>query len=352
MRARAWIALGVAALGIVAVGTWWLAGRDAAADRDGDEARSVTATVERRDLIDRETVDGTLGYDDAITLSAPVVGTLTALPDEGATIGRGAPLYEVDGVPVPLLFGDTPAWRTLSVGVDDGVDVLQLERNLAALGYGDGLDVDRRFDGDTAEAVRDLQADLGVDETGVVTFGSIAFLRGERRVGAHLAQVGQALAPGTGVVETTSTRPVVTVDLPATQRELAVVGEEVTVTMPDDREVTGVVRRVGTVAAVSSDDPTGEPTIEVVVSIRPSDVEGGLDGAPVDVGFASDVQDDAVAAPVTALLALAEGGYALEVVADDGSTRLVGVEVGVFADGWVAVDGDGIEPGVEVVVAA
>ncbi len=351
MRARGWIALAVAVVAIAA-GTWWLTARGDTETDDGGETPVVTASVERRDLVDRETFDGTLGYDDPTTLTSVVAGTLTALPEEGSTIGRGRALFEVDGVEVPLLFGEVPAWRTLSVGIDDGVDVLQLERNLVALGYGDDLEVDDRFDDDTAQAVADLQEELDLDETGVVLLGSVVFLPRERRMGSHAAQVGHALAPGAAIAETTSTRPVVTVDMPATRRDLVTVGDEVAVTMPDDREVTGTVRRVGAVASVSPDDPTGEPTIEVVVSIRPSDVEGGLDGAPVDVGFASDVQDDAVAAPVTALLALAEGGYALEVVVDDGSTRLVGVEVGVFADGWVAVDGDGIEPGVEVVVAA
>ena len=53
--------------------------------------------------------------------------------------------------------------------------------------------------------------------------------------------------------------------------------------------------------------------------------------------------------PVEALLALAEGGYAVEV--DDGgaATHLVGVELGVFADGWVEVTGD-VEAGDQVVV--
>jgi peptidoglycan hydrolase-like protein with peptidoglycan-binding domain len=267
-------------------------------------------------------------------------------------VRRGEVLYAVDGVGVPLLFGDTPAWRSLGSGMSDGVDVLQLERNLVALGYGDDLEVDQAFDAETAAAIEDWQADRGVDDTGVLALGSFAFLPGERRVGGHVAQVGQGLTPGAAVTDTTSTRPAVTVDLPATQRDLASRGEEVTVTMPDDREVIGKIRRVGSVASVPVDDPTAEPTIEVVVSIRRADADEGLDGAPVDVGFASDVQEDAIAVPVAALLALAEGGYALEVVAEDGSTGLVGVEVGLYADGWVEVDGDGIEPGVEVVVAA
>jgi hypothetical protein len=52
--------------------------------------------------------------------------------------------------------------------------------------------------------------------------------------------------------------------------------------------------------------------------------------------------------PVDALLAVAEGGYAVERVRD-GGTQLVGVETGAFADGHVQVTGD-LADGDEVVV--
>jgi predicted ribosome-associated RNA-binding protein Tma20 len=56
-----------------------------------------------------------------------------------------------------------------------------------------------------------------------------------------------------------------------------------------------------------------------------------------------------LAIPVAALLALAEGGYAVELV-DNGSTHLVGVETGLFADGLVEVKGNGLSAGDLVVV--
>jgi hypothetical protein len=56
-----------------------------------------------------------------------------------------------------------------------------------------------------------------------------------------------------------------------------------------------------------------------------------------------------VAVPVEAVLALAEGGYAVEVGLADGTTRLVGVELGVFADGYVEVTGE-VAAGDQVVV--
>ena len=76
----------------------------------------------------------------------------------------------------------------------------------------------------------------------------------------------------------------------------------------------------------------------------------GLDQAPVDVEVVSDRADDVLAVPVTALLALAEGGYAVEVVTDDGSTVLVAVDPGLFADGFVEVTSDSLQAGMEVVV--
>lgn len=76
----------------------------------------------------------------------------------------------------------------------------------------------------------------------------------------------------------------------------------------------------------------------------------GLDQAPVDVIVISDRSSGVLAIPVTGLLALAEGGYAVEVVADDGTTYLIGVDPGLFADGLVEVTGSGLEAGMEIVV--
>ena len=75
-----------------------------------------------------------------------------------------------------------------------------------------------------------------------------------------------------------------------------------------------------------------------------------LDQAPVDVEVVSDRADDVLAVPVTALLALAEGGYAVEVVTEDGSTVLVAVDPGLFADGFVEVTSSSLQAGMDVVI--
>ena len=57
-----------------------------------------------------------------------------------------------------------------------------------------------------------------------------------------------------------------------------------------------------------------------------------------------------LAVPVSALVALLEGGYAVQ-VDDAGQLRYVGVQLGLFANGLVEVSGTGLAEGQKVVVA-
>ncbi|MFE7427539.1 MULTISPECIES: hypothetical protein [unclassified Streptomyces] len=77
---------------------------------------------------------------------------------------------------------------------------------------------------------------------------------------------------------------------------------------------------------------------------------GKLDGAPVTVLFTSERHKDVLAVPVTALLATIQGTYAVQAVGDDGSTHLVPVTLGAFADGKVEVSGRGLRDGMKVQV--
>jgi hypothetical protein len=58
-----------------------------------------------------------------------------------------------------------------------------------------------------------------------------------------------------------------------------------------------------------------------------------------------------LAVPVGALLALKEGGYAVETVDANGQHRLVAVRLGVFSNGTVEVAGTGLRAGTKVVTA-
>jgi Putative peptidoglycan binding domain len=330
---------------LAAAATWALAGSSSGSEASAGSTEAVraTATVTRRDLVQRETVEGTLGFDDKRTLSAQGTGTVTALPSEGSIVRRGQALYWADGRPVTLMYGWVPFYRRLDSTSADGEDIRQLERNLVELGYdpsGD-IEVDDDWDAATTAAVKGWQEDNGLAETGRIDLGQIVFLPGPRRIGQLKTTVGAALQPGAGeVMDTTSTRRLVTVKLEAGKQSLVKEGDRVIVDLPSGDSSTGRVTRVGKVAESEQDPQTGEQGARA----------GDLDEAPVDVSLAKATARRALTVPVSALLALAEGGYAVEVVNADGTTQLVAVQPGLFAESLVAVTGRGLRAGMKVVV--
>jgi multidrug efflux pump subunit AcrA (membrane-fusion protein) len=265
-------------------------------------------------------------------------GTVTALPDEGSVVERGEALYELDGQPSGILmYGDRPAWREIESGLE-GNDVRQLQDNLLELGFGgDGLTASGTFDDATLAAVKAWQANLGAPETGVVKLGEIIFLPGAVRVAGHSVSIGDTVTAGLQVLSATTTDRVVTVNLAADEQDLVTLGADVEIDLPDGTRATGSIATIGTVATPSSDGQ-GSATIEVTIVLDDPAASGTIDQAPVDVLITTLSREDVLAVPVNALLALLEGGYAVEVVGDDGATSLVGVETGLFQDGWVEIE--------------
>ena len=107
-----------------------------------------------------------------------------------------------------------------------------------------------------------------------------------------------------------------------------------------------MVTEIGSVVLANQQ---GATYFEMTVTLDDPEAAPGLDEAPVDVLVTGDRADDVLAVPVTALLALAEGGYAVEVVAD-GGVVLVAVDPGLFADGFVEVTSTDLREGMQVVV--
>jgi peptidoglycan hydrolase-like protein with peptidoglycan-binding domain len=345
-RAAAAVA-GAAAIAGAAV---LIAGGDDAPPVRAASTATATATVERRDLVDRESVDGTLGYTDAAPLLAGASGTVTAVPEAGTVLRRGRALYSIDGEPAAwLLYGSLPAWRDFDSGMTDGEDVRQLERNLRALGHDpDGdMTVDDEWTWATTAAVERFQDERGLTEDGTLARGEVVFRSGRARVGEVKAVLGQSVGAGTEIAQLSTTQREVTVDLDATRQSLVREGDGVTVEMPDGRTVRGRITEVGKVAEQPASEDA-EPTIEVTIALRGRAAHGsGFDQAPVDVGFAAARSKDALVVPVTALLARAGGGFAVEL---EGG-RLIEVEPGMFAEDYVEVSGDGLREGVRVVTA-
>jgi multidrug efflux pump subunit AcrA (membrane-fusion protein) len=345
-RAAAVVA-GVAAIaGAVAL----ITGGDEAPPVRAAASDAAAATVERRDLVDRESISGTLGYADAASLLAGAAGTVTGLPEPGQVLRRGRSLYEVDGEPAAwLLYGSLPAWRDFAPGMADGEDVRQLERNLRALGHDpDGdMTIDDEWTWATTAAVERFQDERGLTEDGTLARGEVVFRPGPARVGEVRATLGQSVAPGAEIARLSTTRRDVTVDLDATRQSLAREGDRVTVELPNGRTVGGRITDVGKVAEQPASEDA-EPTIEVTIELRGRAAHGsGFDQAPVDVGFAVERSKQALVVPVTALLARAGGGFAVEL---EGG-RLIDVEPGMYADDYVEVTGGGLREGMKVVTA-
>jgi hypothetical protein len=304
--------------------------------RGADRSTAHTATVKRRNLVDRQRVDGTLGYSGERDAANALGGTYTWLPHAGSVIEPGRALWRVDAEPVVLMNGTVPAYRPMRRG-NEGTDVLQLERGLSALGYDPGA-VDGAYDASTAAAVRAWQDDLGLHDTGAVELGRIVFLPGARRVTRRIAAVGGRAAPGPALT-TTSTHRVVTINLDAADQRSAKVGARAPVELPDGTTVPGRVASVGRVAtAASGQDGGGDPTIEVIVKPTSRRGFGHLDAAPVSVRLARSRRRHVLTVPVTALVATKGGDYAVEVVRAGGGAQLVAVRPGLFAGGYVEVE--------------
>jgi Putative peptidoglycan binding domain/HlyD family secretion protein len=353
-----------------------LAGRPAAAA--GGSARLTTVPVVRTGLVNTVQVSGSLGYAGSVTVVNQTAGTAyTALPQPGQVIHRGGRLYEVDGSPVFLLYGGRPEWRALVVGVTPGADVAQLDRNLIALGYASAatLTVSHSYTDATAYAVERWQEAVGLPVTGTVPLGQVVYAPGALRVTAVSAGLGGPAVAGGTVLTATSDRPVVTAQLPVAQEYLVRQGDRVTVTLPDGTTTTpGVVTSVSAVAsaggggaapAASPGPASGAPgsgssggggsgssdTVPVTVRLAHPRLAGHLDQAPVTVNIVSARARNVLAVPVNALVALAGGGYAVQVV-QGRSAHLTAVRTGLFGSTLVQVSGSGLRVGARVEVPA
>jgi peptidoglycan hydrolase-like protein with peptidoglycan-binding domain len=334
---------------------------------DADSAATATATaaVARRDLVQRSTVSGTLGYDDTRELVSFRQGTITSQPEEGSVLSPGAALYRIDTKPVVLLAGSQPAWRPLAHGMSAGRDVRQLEQNLRALGYDTDrtMAIDGRFDSSTAAAVGRWQQDLGIEATGRVELGDLVFLPGARRVGTLAVSLGDRVRPGMPVLATSSTKRRVTAAIDASDQQDVTVGDKVTIDLRNGTTTTGTITEVGKFATVAraetgggemTSGSTNSSPSTITFEVRPDKpgVAGSLDQAPVDVGVTSERANNALSVPVSALLALRGGRYGVELVRAR-TTSVVEVTPGLYSDGgYVEIKRGALKVGDVVVVPA
>ncbi|WP_030561369.1 efflux RND transporter periplasmic adaptor subunit [Streptomyces aureocirculatus] len=355
MRRRTGFLVGGAAAAVVALGAGALAyGGGGGGARDGrGELPPATATIARTDLVQSRTVDGKLDFARRRPVRSAVPGTVTVAAREGTTVTRGQALYELDDKPVTLLYGPVPAFREMKVG-SRGSDVLELERNLVALGLGSGLYVDPRFDRATEAAVKLWQKSLNRTPTGRVGKGHVVFQPARVTVVRADAALADQVGPDTAVLTVASTQPVVRAELDQDDASLTAKGTRVEVTLPGGTTERG--RVTGTVRPEDTEGPEASArdgiTVEVTLSRGSAAVSGENAEATASVRFVSESREGVLAVPVEAVVALrgTDGGYGLQIV-EDGRSRMVRVRTGMTADGRIEVSGPRIRAGMKVGVA-
>ncbi len=320
------------------------------AEAEAASETPATAEVVQQTLTETVEYTGDLGYGDMLGLDNFVSGAYTALPAAGDEIGRGDEIFAVNDQSVVLLYGSLPAYRSLTSGAE-GTDVKQFENNLSKLGY-DGFTIDDEYTNLTAGAVKEWQEDLGLEETGSVDLGQVVYAPGRIRIDNVAVELGDAAGPGGALLDYTGLDKVVTAEVELDDQELVTVGGAVTLILPDGTETTGTVADSETLVSEETNQ-SGEAEqvtyLEVTIAADDPAVFDGLDQAAVDIGFAGDTVEDVLTVPVAALLGLSEGGYGLEIVTG-GTTEVISVDTGMFADGSVEVSGEGLEEGQPVVV--
>jgi len=340
---------GLAGVAILAA-TWWLSGDTeppaSTSEPANERTTFTTAVVARTTLVDHTEVAGTLGYGAVEALPNLVSGVVTWVPEAGQIMTFGDVLYEIDGRPVFLFEGSVPMYRNLDSRSSDGDDIRQLEQLLVDLGYGDDLTVDENFSSATRRAIEAWESDVGLPASGNVGIGRFVYRPIGFRVSSVNAMVGQQISGGS-ILSVSSTERVVSVALDTSLADLLELRRAVDVELADGTVVDGTVTYMGSTAVTEGQGPNATSYIEVEISLA----AGGtvVDESPVVISVEQLLEEDAVVVPIPALLALAEGGYAVEILDPDGTVRLVGVDLGTFLDNLVSVVGE-VNPGDRVIV--
>ena len=167
------------------------------------------------------------------------------------------------------------------------------------------------------------------------------------QVSARLREPGDLLTVSRPILELSVQTLSVVVPVGLADAADFTVGQQVSVELPDESVAPGVVVEVGEVAQTAG--PGTDPTIDVTIEFIEL-VDDSLPASEVTVIVVGNSVLDALVVPTRGLVTLAEGGFAVEKVLDDGTTVLVAVVTGTFDDGVVEVTTSQLEPGDEIVV--
>lgn len=291
---------------------------------------------------------GTVSAERSVTdITSRIEGVVADVAQAGTEVHHGTVLFTVDAVPVVAVgqtqTGEDPVLGELTSATFTD---LELETALAAEGYDPDLEmtVDGVVTDATAAAITRWQEATGLPVTGVAVPAYYQPVTGGHTVDGDRSET--EISAQRPVLSTSASELRVEVAVGVTDADEFTEGQTVAITLADENEVAGVVLDVGPVTRANQQaDPTVTITIEVIADADTELVEGN-----VTVTTISEAIEGATAVPTRGLISLAEGGFAVEVVNGDGTTTLVGVEIGAFDDGYVEITEGNVPLGAEIVV--
>jgi hypothetical protein len=359
------------------------------------------ATVDRRDLVETRSYTGVLSYPARGNVGLNGPGTVTSLPRNGQILDEGASVAGVDDHPIGVLFGTTSLYRTLKlanptsaelaaqaaeanllsaeatlsqasrpskaegatspsaraasvaqadVGVDQardrltltqqtleqartpqhGPDVALVAREMEALGYYQGSG--DSWNAALEDAVRAWQQHIGAVPTGEIDPDDVLVTRGPARVSGVHGQPGSA--PSEVTFSLDALTRLATFRIKNGTPAALVPGRHVTLSAAG-RTTSGRVTSVTTSHQVAT----------VRVTFAQSSRLARVASSQVSMKVTIAEHRDVLTVPTQALLALASGGYALQLPGG----RLLAVRTGLVQAGDIEVSGRGVHAGLKVV---
>ncbi|MEM7273684.1 MAG: peptidoglycan-binding protein [Actinomycetota bacterium] len=317
---------------------------DAESTTDGasNDAALPTETVRRTTLTESKDETGTIDHGEAFSATIDGDGIVTARHDRGTVVDHGEPLIWLNNKPVTLAKGTTPMYRTLElIGSSKskhqtGEDVRQLQEFLLSKGFDDKgrMEADGIFGKATRNAVKAWQKDAGLEDSGKVDRSQLMFQDEPVRIDST-PQIGAQFQD----LQLTDATQRIKAEFDNKSRSFLPVGGKVRID-PDNGGIGGTITKVDS-GVNDNGDQVLTATIEPDTPL-PDDVDR------VNVEATRTLSEDALVLPVRAVLALAGGGYGLEVMTDEGP-QLRAVELGAVVDDLVEITGD-VAEGDQVVV--
>lgn len=351
MRKRP-VLIGTAALAVLGSGFVLTSNPDVsstAAEATEAPSTTETVTVKRQNLVETAEATGTVGNGTPLPLPVDAQGTVTWAPEQNDVLRAGDVAVRVDNRPVHLAAGETPLYRELrlvssserdaagdKLGVQTGPDVVQLQQFLLSQGFDDdgSLEADGTFGASTKRAVKDWQESVGHPATGRVDRTQLLFISGDVRVD-EAPVVGQPFSP----IHVTKPSRIVTATIKSSLRDFFPVGANVSLDA-SETTLSGTITK-----ATRTTGQDGSTVYELEITADEGELPEGA--GTIEVTASRTVVEDAATVPVRALLALAEGGWAVQVESPTGLS-LVAVELGEVVEGIAEITG--VADGTEVVV--